>query len=83
MKSITSRSLAPPLQLLADLVAQVHRQRRVGVRQRLVLAHQAAQLVGEPGDALVQRRVLCGARRERREAQGEAQGKASPHARAP
>ena len=39
----------PPAELLADLTAQVHRERRVGIRQRLVLAHEAAQLVREIG----------------------------------
>ena len=48
-------------ELLAHLVAQVDGERRIGVGERLVLAHQAAQLVGQRGDALVENRILRGA----------------------
>ena len=38
--------------LLADLAAQVHRELGVRIGDRLVLAHEAAQLLGEPHRAL-------------------------------
>src|ERR1043165_10274086 len=55
-------------ELLADLVAQVDRERRVRFGERLVLAHEAAQLVREVRHAAIELPIL---RRGAAEPQGD------------
>ena len=53
-----SASLSPATRLLAHDPAQVAGEIGVGIVDRLVLADQAAQLLGQPARALLERRVV-------------------------